>query len=52
MDPFRISGVLGSRIHHSCVNFYSGEWEMTANVIFVFPFAPVSKEKKSVIVFP
>jgi len=27
------------------LNFYSGEPETTAKIVFVFPFAPIAKEK-------
>lgn len=34
MNPLHISGVLQSGTRHSWVNFYSGERETSANVIF------------------
>jgi len=46
MEPFHISRFFRSGCLHSWVNFYSGEWETTANIIFVFPFALIAKEKK------
>jgi len=45
MGPLHISRVLQSKSHHSWVNFYSGEWETTGNIVFVFSFAPTAKEK-------
>lgn len=36
---------LAFRSRHGWVNLYSGEWQMTTNMIFVLPFSPVAKEK-------
>lgn len=44
MDPFHISEVLRNGSSHSWVNVYSGEWEMAADIIFVFPFVLTAKE--------
>lgn len=47
MDHFHISSDFRSGNHHSCVNFYSGEWKLQYN--FCFPICTIAKERKRLI---